>query len=117
MRSVLGYVDKKYFQQQVFRRTAYDVSALAARLFSAWCSITCALCLLLSQNLDNRALFVVTFFSFLVAFVFFTLEFVVYRSVDLRGVWMQAVVAGTSIVWMYTYMNERGIHRYAMLQY
>lgn len=114
---MLGYLDKKYFQQQVFRASSFEVSSLAARLFSAWCSITCALCLVLSQNLDNRALFVVTFFSFVVAFAFFTAELVVYRTVDIRGVWMQAVVAGTSIAWMYSHMDKTGIDRYMRLQF
>lgn len=114
---MLGYVDKKYFRQQVFRGAVHEVSALAARLFSAWCSITCALCLLLSQNLDNRALFIVTFFSFAVALVFFTLELVVYRTVDLRGVWMQAVIAGTSLAWMYSHMQAHGMHRYTNIAF
>ncbi len=76
------------------------MSALAGRLFSAWCSITCLLCASLSQHLDNAALVGVTLFSFLVALLFFTLEFMVYRTVDVRGVWMQAVVAGVSTVWL-----------------
>ena len=93
------------------------VSALAARLFSAWCSITCALCLFLSQNLDNRALFVVTFFSFAVAFAFFALELVVYCTVDIRGVWMQAFIATTSLVLMYMHMDKQGVHRFTRLQF
>ena len=93
------------------------MSALAARLFSAWCSITCALCLFLSQNLDNRALFVVTFFSFAVAFTFFALELVVYRTVDIRGVWMQAFIATTSLVLMYLHMEKQGIHRFTKLEF
>lgn len=94
------------------------MSALAARLFSAWCSITCALCLVLSQNLDNRALFVVTWFSFVVALAFFTMEWLVYRTVDVRGVWMQAVVASTSVAWMYSYMQQHGgIDRYLKLHF
>lgn len=95
----------------------FPVSALAARLFSAWCSITCALCLVLSQNLDNRALFIVTWFSFVVAFLFFSLEFIVYGTVDIRGVWMQALIAGTSIVWMYSYMESKGLERFLRLQF
>lgn len=93
------------------------MSALGARLFSAWCSITCALCLVLSQNLDNKALFIVTFFSFFVALLFFTLEVVVYRTVSLRGVWMQGVVASTSLVLMYMHMEQQGIHRFTKLQF
>jgi hypothetical protein len=126
---VLGYLDKRFFQEQVFRAARHEsqkqrmgvkissiilrinrltpaglllfllrlsVSALGARLFSAWCSITCALCVLLSQNLSNHALFIVTFFSFAVALVFFSMEWLVYRTVDLKGVWMQAFIASQS---------------------
>jgi hypothetical protein len=166
---VLGYLDKRYFQEQVFRASSFEgttphaqimrisayrraindaseimrstllsvadssppcmlwcalvrsassaVSALAARLFSAWCSITCALCLLLSRNLDNRALFVVTFFSFAVAFAFFAMEFLVYQTVDARGVWMQALVATTSLVLMYQHMQEEGVEYYMQLKF
>jgi len=93
------------------------VSALGARLFSVWCSITCALCLFLSYNLDNRALFVVTFFSFAVALLFFMSEVLVYRTVSLRGVWMQGVVASTSLVLMYMHMEKQGLHRFMKIEF
>ena len=160
LRAVLGYLDKKYFQQQVFRAQTYEghtaglralrseeekqrrckltesltvddhappaavavlspptVTALAARLFSAWCSITCALCVFLSYNIDNRALFVVTFFSFAVALGFFSLELVVYRTVDLRGVWMQGFIASMSLFLMWNYMEAHGIYKFQRIAF
>lgn len=147
--AVLGYLDKKYFQQQVFRAQTFEgqsavtseaeeqgerapwtslmlpllcsccasVSALAARLFSAWCSITCALCVFLSYNIDNRALFVVTFFSFAVALAFFSMELIVYRTVDLRGVWMQGFIASMSLFLMWSYMEAHGIYKFQRIAF
>jgi len=119
---VLGYLDKKHFQRQVFRAAPYEVSALAARLFSAWCSITAALCVMTALNLDGMTarspacipLFLVTFFSFAVALAFFILEVLVYRTVDVRGVWMQVVIASLSLLLMYRHMASEGLSYFAM---
>jgi FtsH-binding integral membrane protein len=93
------------------------VSGVAARLFSVWCLITGLLCLFLSQNLDNRALFLITFLSFAAALGFFLMEFLVYRTVDVRGVWMQAFIATTSLILMYIHMDKHGLYRYFKLAF
>ncbi|MES1913235.1 MAG: hypothetical protein MHM6MM_005442 [Cercozoa sp. M6MM] len=98
---VLGYLGPKSFRERVFTRRPEQVSPVAARLFSVWTLLTCALCVMSALEPSNVAMHSITFFSFLVALGFFALEFLVYRTLHFRGLVGPLIIASVSSAWMW----------------
>lgn len=98
---VQGYKGPHTFRQRIFTRRPEQVSPLAGRLFAVWTLVTCFCCLVASQNLDNRPVFLITIFSFLVALFFFALETLWYGTLNLNAVnSIPFFVASISVAWM-----------------
>jgi hypothetical protein len=103
-------VNRRRIQTQVFPSPVglSEFTGLSARLFSVWCSLSGAMCFLLSFDLSNKSLFLVTYFSFFVALWFFITEHIKYKTVPLKGLWIQAFVASFSIYLMTLYVQSSG---------
>lgn len=76
------------------------------RTFGVWTLVTCLLCVVTALNLDNEALYLVTFLSFVFALGYFLLECFVYHTMAVKGLASMFFFAGGSIIWMSLEWNK-----------
>lgn len=89
-----GYFQREILHERVFvRETEY--SALAGRTFGIWTSVTCALCLLCQKYYYETGILLATLASFVLAFVYFAVEYVVYKTVSVKSFASPLIVSGT----------------------
>jgi hypothetical protein len=74
-----------------------NFTPLAARNFAAWTTVTCLVCVATYTDPGNKTLLVLTLSTFLVAMLYFVLEFGVYGTVSFRTVSRPAFFAGGSL--------------------
>ena len=96
----IGFFSPVKFQIALFRRKPEVVTTAFGRLFGTWTVITCILCVACAQNIDNEALYLSTFSSFIVALLYMLNELIVHQTIDVKGATSPLIVAGVSIVWM-----------------
>eukprot|EP00270_Netrium_digitus_P020833 TRINITY_DN8678_c0_g1_i1.p1 TRINITY_DN8678_c0_g1~~TRINITY_DN8678_c0_g1_i1.p1 ORF type:complete len:147 (+),score=35.42 TRINITY_DN8678_c0_g1_i1:158-598(+) len=92
-----------YFNVWGLNVAVYSITGLTdvhGRTFSAWTAITCLLCVLCAMDLENRSLYLATLLSFVIAFLHFVLEFLVFGSMTLSNFATVGFFAVTSLVWM-----------------
>jgi hypothetical protein len=61
------------------------VQDVHGRTFGVWTLLTCLLCVMTALNLDNEALYLVTFLSFVFALGYFLLECFVYHTMAVKS--------------------------------
>ncbi|KAL4362213.1 hypothetical protein GQ457_04G000040 [Hibiscus cannabinus] len=76
------------------------------RTFGIWTLLTCTLCYICAFNLENEALYLVTFLSFVYAFGHFLIEYLVYGTMTIKNLSAVSFFAGTSIIWMLLQWNS-----------
>lgn len=97
---VIGIFNVDKFKTTLIDRHPELVTPLFGRLFAAWTSVTCALCLICAWNPTNRGVYTATWVSFLVALLFFLSELMVFRTVSLKAALSPMIVASVSALWM-----------------
>ena len=63
----IGFFSPVKFQIALFRKKPEVVTTAFGRLFGTWTVITCILCVVCANNIDNEALYLSTLSSFVVA--------------------------------------------------
>ena len=90
----IGYLNVSRFRTNLFTMAKPgQVTDLQGRTFGIWTSVTCLLCLLCAFNLDQSAIVLATIGSFVIALVYFMLEYFVYRTVSIASVMSPFIVA------------------------
>jgi len=110
-----GYLNVELFRVNLFPEAVdSEVSKLQGRTFGVWVCVTCVLCVLCACYIKEPAIFLATLLSFVIALVFFALEFLVYETMSPASIMSPFVVASISIIWMsyhYIYkMNSSAVH-------
>ncbi|EOX97247.1 Erg28 like protein [Theobroma cacao] len=101
----LGFFNVRSLHRGVYSKS--QVTEVHGRTFGIWTLLTCTLCYLCAFNLENKALCLVTFLSFVYAFVHFLTEYLIYGTTTVRNLSAVSFFAGTSIIWM---LLHSGIH-------
>lgn len=74
-----------------------EVQDVHGRTFGVWTLLTCLLCVMTALNLDNEALYLVTFLSFVVALGYFLIECFVYHTMAVKSLASMFFFAGSSL--------------------
>ena len=99
--TVSCFVDHSFLGNRLYTGTPDKTNDLAARLFGMWTLVSALLRITCAFAIDNRALYNLTFASFVVAFGHFMSEIYVFRSATITvGVLSPLIVSGVSIIWM-----------------
>lgn len=93
------------FQINTFKTNLFDkqpdlVSDLYGRTFATWTVTTCILCLICAKNPCNPSIYGATLASFAVAFLHFSTELLVFKTLSWKSAANPMVVAGVSLLWM-----------------
>lgn len=67
------------------------------RTFGVWTLLTCLLCVMTAFNLDNEALYLVTFLSFVFALGYFLIECFIYQTMAVKNVASLFFFAGNRV--------------------
>lgn len=67
---------------------------LYGRTFATWTFLTCALCVIASRNLENKAIYGATLLSFLAAFVHFGFEVFFFETMSIKNSYVPMSIAG-----------------------
>mmetsp|Transcript_17304 Transcript_17304/g.29539 ORF Transcript_17304/g.29539 Transcript_17304/m.29539 type:complete len:130 (+) Transcript_17304:36-425(+) len=97
---VIGVFYPAKFKTTLIDRRPDLVTPLFGRLFAAWTTVTCILCLVCAYEPSNWATYTATLASFVVALVFFLSEVAIFKTVSVRCAMSPFIVAGVSTVWM-----------------
>ncbi|KAM1121782.1 hypothetical protein ACFX2I_003444 [Malus domestica] len=81
------------------------VSEVHGRTFGVWTLLTCTLCYLCAVNLENKALYLSTFPSFVYALGHFLSEYLTYQTMAIANLSTVSFFAGTAIIWMLLQWN------------
>ncbi|KAK2149696.1 hypothetical protein LSH36_441g00021 [Paralvinella palmiformis] len=78
-----------------------QVNALMARIFGVWTLLSAVIRIYCAYDIKNRAVYNLTYFSFVLAFIHFIAECFFYKTAPLTvGVMMPLAVSALSLVWM-----------------
>ena len=79
------------------------VTPLSARTFGTWTAITAIVRLYAAYNINSKPMYELAFWTYVVAFTHFMSEWLVFGSTRWgKGLAGPAIVATTSLIWMYT---------------
>ncbi|XP_062503026.1 ergosterol biosynthetic protein 28 homolog [Corticium candelabrum] len=102
--AVQSYVSGAAIIEKIYTNaisTSDGGALLTARVFGSWTSLAATVRLLAAADIKNRSIYVAAVVSFVVAFVHFILETVVYgTAAATAGLVIPVVVSGISILWM-----------------
>ena len=97
----IGICKPSVFKTKVYRLRPDYVNPLLGRTFAAWTTVTCMLCVLCGLRMEHEpTLYLATLGSFTVAFGKFLAEFLVFKTVDLKGALSPLIISTVSMVWM-----------------
>mmetsp|Transcript_20335 Transcript_20335/g.36511 ORF Transcript_20335/g.36511 Transcript_20335/m.36511 type:complete len:129 (-) Transcript_20335:367-753(-) len=99
---IIGIFNPKKFKTTVIDKRPELVSDLFGRLFAAWTTISCALCVICANNINNKPVYGATLFSFIVALTFFVSERFIFKTVSSKGFMSPCIIASVSTIWMIT---------------
>ncbi|TKV92099.1 hypothetical protein SEVIR_9G141400v4 [Setaria viridis] len=85
-----------------------QVSDVHGRTVGVWTLLSCTLCFLCAFNLDNKPLCLATFLSFVYAYGYFVVEYLVYHSVGASTLAALGFFAVPAILWMLLEWNSHG---------
>ena len=107
--TVSCFFDHSFLKSRLYTGAPEKANDLAARLFGLWTLMSALLRLSCAILITNRALFNLTFLSFVVAFIHFLSEAFIYKTAPLTiGVLAPLIVSGVSMLWMavaYCYLS------------
>eukprot|EP00921_Rhytidocystis_pertsovi_P024081 GHVQ01038675.1.p1 GENE.GHVQ01038675.1~~GHVQ01038675.1.p1 ORF type:complete len:140 (-),score=8.26 GHVQ01038675.1:714-1133(-) len=108
MSTYWGYLKPGVIAERVFDLTTGPVTKTTTHLFGVWTCLSAMIAIASALDLRNSALVIVCWLSFVLAFVFFGLEFWVYQTVSFQAFKMPAIVSGISIVWIALFIIAGG---------
>ncbi|KAJ2784207.1 ergosterol biosynthesis protein [Coemansia javaensis] len=87
--------------RRIYSRQPQQVTSLTSHVFAAWTALSAVLRYQCAYNMDNAALYDLTFWSYVIAGAHFLSEILVFRSIRFPGpVISTFCVAATAILWM-----------------
>lgn len=100
-----------FLSDLIYTESPSEATALAARLFGIWTLLSGLLRIGCASCIKDRAIYNLTFLSFVLALLHFLLEVFVYKTavVTTYGVISPLIVSSVSIVWMaigYSYLPD-----------
>ena len=99
--TVSCYVNHSFLGSRLYTAAPEKANDLTGRLFGIWTLVSALLRLSSAILITNRALFNLTFLSFVIAFVHFLSEAFIYKTAPLTvGVLTPMIVSAVSILWM-----------------
>jgi Erg28 like protein len=87
-------------KSKVYRLRPDWVNPLGGRVFASWTFITCMLCIMCGLRMQEPTLYLATLGSFIVAFVNFAAEFLIFQTVDVKGFLSPFIISAISIIWL-----------------
>jgi Erg28 like protein len=87
-------------KSKVYRLRPDWVNPMGGRVFASWTLVTCMLCVLCAFRMQEPTLYLATLGSFIVAFINFAAEFLVFQTVDFKGFMSPFIVSSISITWL-----------------
>ncbi|XP_071495633.1 ergosterol biosynthetic protein 28 homolog [Diadema antillarum] len=104
------FMESSFLATRMYTQAQDMVNAILGRLFGTWTLLAGAVRMMCAYDIRNRAVYDLTLFSFILAFLHFATEFLVFETVELSfGVIAPLVISGTSIFMMcqgYMYVFE-----------
>jgi hypothetical protein len=80
--------------------TLLAVSGIVARVFAVWTAVTCLVTVVCAFSLDSETVVLTTVATFVMAFVFFFMELVVFKSMQPRNLVGPGIVSTVSATWL-----------------
>jgi hypothetical protein len=96
----LGFFDWTKFRTNLYSGKPDLVTELQGRTFAVWTITTCALCLICAKDPKVPSIYGATLFSFLVAFLHFAAELLVFKTTTPLSALSPLLVSGISVLWM-----------------
>lgn len=96
----LGFFDPTKFKTNLYSRKPEQVTDLHGRTFAVWTITTCMLCLICAKDPKVPAIYGATLFSFLVAFLHFAAELLIFKTTSPASAISPLLVSGVSVLWM-----------------
>lgn len=104
--SVQTYLSGLELTRRVYENKPLETTPLSARTFGTWTFVSAVIRFYGAYYLNNPQVYQITLASYLIAFVHFNLEWLVYRTAKFgKGLLGPLVVATSTIVWMVTQMD------------
>lgn len=95
------YVDQAYTRKRIYTLQPKEASGLFTRMFGNWVLLAGVIRLVFAFSAVSLSLYLVTFFSFVLAFFHFAFEVFIMRSAALGIATVSPLlISGVSILWM-----------------
>ncbi|XP_030855385.1 probable ergosterol biosynthetic protein 28 [Strongylocentrotus purpuratus] len=96
-----AFMESSFLATRMYTQAQEMVNAVLGRLFGTWTLLAGAVRMMCSYDIRNRAVYDLTLFSFILAFLHFATEYLLFQTVELSfGVVSPLVISGVSIVMM-----------------
>ncbi|KAL7417154.1 Erg28 like protein-domain-containing protein [Mrakia frigida] len=87
--------------RKVYAGKPDQVTPLSNRTFGIWTLVSALIRLYAAYNITNKELYQLAFCSYIIAFVHFNSELLIYRTCTIGKGWLgPAIVSTTSLIWM-----------------
>ncbi|CCC70245.1 hypothetical protein NCAS_0E01750 [Naumovozyma castellii] len=100
--SIQTYISGLKLTRRVYSRKPAETTPLSARTFGTWTFVSCIIRLYGAFYLNEPHIYQLAFISYIIAWVHFGFELLIFRTCNFDSGFMgPLVVATTSLVWMY----------------
>ncbi|CAA7267142.1 unnamed protein product [Cyclocybe aegerita] len=101
--TVQNFVTLKFTRRVYNNVPSASVTALQARTFAVWTLTSAIIRAYAAYNINNKIIYDMAFFTYLIAFGHFSSELFIFRTCKLGpGVISPVIVSTTSLIWMFT---------------
>ncbi|KAK9237023.1 hypothetical protein V1525DRAFT_405071 [Lipomyces kononenkoae] len=99
--SAQSYFGGLSLTRRVYEANPAQVTGLSARTFGTWTFVTALVRLYGAYCIDNPAVYDITYATYIVAFMHFSSEWLIYKTAKLgKGLAGPLIVSTTTLVWM-----------------
>eukprot|EP00057_Strongylocentrotus_purpuratus_P000905 XP_001186473.1 PREDICTED: probable ergosterol biosynthetic protein 28 [Strongylocentrotus purpuratus] len=90
-----AFMESSFLATRMYTQAQEMVNAVLGRLFGTWTLLAGAVRMMCSYDIRNRAVYDLTLFSFILAFLHFATEYLLFQTVELSfGVVSPLVISG-----------------------
>ncbi|KAK9331814.1 hypothetical protein V1520DRAFT_336757 [Lipomyces starkeyi] len=99
--SAQSYFGGLKLTRRVYEGNPAQVTGLSARTFGTWTFLTALVRLYGAYHINNPAVYDITYVTYIVAFMHFSSEWIIYKTAKLgKGLAGPLIVSTTTLVWM-----------------
>ncbi|KAK9363605.1 hypothetical protein V1504DRAFT_445376 [Lipomyces starkeyi] len=99
--SAQSYFGGLKLTRRVYEGNPAQVTGLSARTFGTWTFLTALVRLYGAYHINNPAVYDITYATYIVAFMHFSSEWIIYKTAKLgKGLAGPLIVSTTTLVWM-----------------